>query len=225
VPLEYTIHKGIQAATLRTETTPAIIFTTEADLTIRPPVVKSVFTHRASLDVEHPCEIAHGVLGRTLEYCIQHPGQTVGFAAAGEAGEVHAQLKQMVVPPHARLAGGHLPACGDVVPVVGTMVDRMQEQPLMLRRSGKIRLIKNRVRDSESGVTIPCAFGFQKIAKAQQSKALELRSVTSLARLYRDQNRGSEAQAGLSEALAKFSQGFETPDLQAAAALLAELRN
>jgi len=46
---EYTIHKGIQAATLRTETTPAIIFTTEADLTIRPPVVKSVFTHRASL--------------------------------------------------------------------------------------------------------------------------------------------------------------------------------
>ena len=63
------------------------------------------------------------------------------------------------------------------------------------------------------------------IAKAQQSKALELRSVTSLARLYRDQNRGSEAQARLSEALAKFTQGFETPDLQAASALLAELRN
>jgi predicted phage baseplate assembly protein len=46
---DYTIQKGIQAATLRTETTPAIVFTTEADLTIRPPVVKAVFTHRAAL--------------------------------------------------------------------------------------------------------------------------------------------------------------------------------
>ena len=63
------------------------------------------------------------------------------------------------------------------------------------------------------------------IAMAQQSKALELRSVTSLARLYRGQDRASEAQAALSEALAKFTQGFETPDLQAASALLAELRN
>ena len=46
---EYTIAKGIQAATVRTETTPAIIFTTEADLTIRPPVVSGLFTHRANL--------------------------------------------------------------------------------------------------------------------------------------------------------------------------------
>jgi hypothetical protein len=59
---------------------------------------------------------------------------------------------------------------------------------------------------------------------AQQSKALELRSATSLARLYREQNRASEAEARLSEALAQFTQGFETPDLQAASALLEELR-
>ena len=62
------------------------------------------------------------------------------------------------------------------------------------------------------------------IAKSQQSKALELRSVTSLARLYREQNRASEAEARLSEALVQFTQGFETPDLQAASALLEELR-
>ena len=61
------------------------------------------------------------------------------------------------------------------------------------------------------------------IAKAQQSVAWELRSVTSLARLYRRQHRGSEAQERLSEALAKFTEGFATPDLQAASALLAEL--
>src|SRR6476469_5018568 len=62
------------------------------------------------------------------------------------------------------------------------------------------------------------------IAMAQQSKALELRSATSLARLYREQNRASDAEARLSEALAQFTQGFETPDLQAASALLEELR-
>ena len=61
------------------------------------------------------------------------------------------------------------------------------------------------------------------IARVQQSKAFELRSATSLARLYRDQNRGSEAHEMLSELTAKFTQGFETPDLQAANALLAEL--
>ena len=33
------------------------------------------------------------------------------------------------------------------------------------------------------------------IAMAQQSKALELRSATSLARLYREQNRASEARS------------------------------
>ena len=62
------------------------------------------------------------------------------------------------------------------------------------------------------------------IAKVQQSIAWELRSAISLARLYRAQNRGSQAQTRLSETLAKFTEGFETPDLQAASALLAELR-
>jgi class 3 adenylate cyclase/predicted ATPase len=61
------------------------------------------------------------------------------------------------------------------------------------------------------------------IAKAQQSKAWELRSATSLARLYGGQNRRGEAREQLSAALAKFSEGFDTPDLQAANALLAEL--
>jgi class 3 adenylate cyclase/predicted ATPase len=63
------------------------------------------------------------------------------------------------------------------------------------------------------------------IAKAQQSRAWELRSATSLARLYRRQNRGSEAKERVSEALAKFGEGFDTPDFEAASALLAELGN
>jgi len=45
---EITIPKGTEAATLRTETIPAIVFTTEADLPIRPPLISGVFTHRSS---------------------------------------------------------------------------------------------------------------------------------------------------------------------------------
>jgi predicted phage baseplate assembly protein len=46
---EITIPQGTEVATIRTETAPAIVFTTEADLTIRPPSARGVFTHRESL--------------------------------------------------------------------------------------------------------------------------------------------------------------------------------
>ena len=63
------------------------------------------------------------------------------------------------------------------------------------------------------------------IAKQQQSKAWELRATTSLARLYHKQKRHAEARDRLSVAHAKFTQGFETPDLRAAKSLLTELQN
>src|SRR5262249_1179394 len=46
---EVTIDEGTEAATLRTETAAATVFTTERDLAIRPPVLRGIFTHRASL--------------------------------------------------------------------------------------------------------------------------------------------------------------------------------
>ena len=46
------------------------------------------------------------------------------------------------------------------------------------------------------------------IAKRQQSKAWELRGVTSLARLYRKQSRHADARGKLAEALGKFTQGY-----------------
>jgi len=63
------------------------------------------------------------------------------------------------------------------------------------------------------------------LAKQQQSKAWELRSATSLARLYRRQGRHADARDRVAEALGKFTQGFGTPDLQDANLLLGELGN
>jgi predicted phage baseplate assembly protein len=48
-PNEITISEGTEVATVRTETAPAIIFTTESDFVIRPPTIVGAFTHRETL--------------------------------------------------------------------------------------------------------------------------------------------------------------------------------
>ena len=45
----FTLSAGVQVGTLQTETSPAIVFETERELLIRPPVVRGVFSHNAQL--------------------------------------------------------------------------------------------------------------------------------------------------------------------------------
>jgi predicted ATPase len=61
------------------------------------------------------------------------------------------------------------------------------------------------------------------IARAQRAKSLELRAAMSLARLWRQRNRAREAPHLLREVYGCFTEGFDTPDLRAARALLVEL--
>jgi DNA-binding SARP family transcriptional activator len=61
------------------------------------------------------------------------------------------------------------------------------------------------------------------IARSQQAKSLELRATMSLARLWIAQDRSDDARRQLSELYSWFTEGFETPDLQAARLLLARL--
>jgi len=60
------------------------------------------------------------------------------------------------------------------------------------------------------------------IARSQQAKSWELRTATSLARLWRDQGRCDEARDLLGPVYGWFTEGYDTPDLQEARALLAE---
>jgi predicted ATPase len=61
------------------------------------------------------------------------------------------------------------------------------------------------------------------IARRQQAKSWELRAATSLAQLWRDQGRRSEARDLLAPVFGWFTEGFDTPVLQEAKALLEDL--
>jgi len=61
------------------------------------------------------------------------------------------------------------------------------------------------------------------IARRQKAKSLELRAVMSLAKLWQQQGKRSEAQQLLAEIYNWFTEGFDTPDLKAARQLLSEL--
>jgi predicted ATPase len=61
------------------------------------------------------------------------------------------------------------------------------------------------------------------IAQGQEAKLWELRAAASLARLRRDQGRHAEARELLAPVYAWFTEGFATPDLKEAKALLDEL--
>jgi predicted ATPase len=61
------------------------------------------------------------------------------------------------------------------------------------------------------------------VARRQQAKSWELRATVSLARLWQKQGRVEEARQMLAEIYGWFTEGFDTPDLQEAKALLEEL--
>ena len=61
------------------------------------------------------------------------------------------------------------------------------------------------------------------IAHHQQARSLELRAATSLARLWQTQGKAKEARELLALIYAWFTEGFDTPDLIEAKALLDEL--
>jgi hypothetical protein len=61
------------------------------------------------------------------------------------------------------------------------------------------------------------------VARGQQSKSLELRAATSLARLWETQGKRAEARDLLDPIHGWFTEGLDTPDLQDAKALLGQL--
>jgi predicted ATPase len=61
------------------------------------------------------------------------------------------------------------------------------------------------------------------VARRQEAKSLELRAAMSLARLWQQQGKRTDAHALLASVYGWFTEGFDTADLQEAKALLREL--
>ena len=62
------------------------------------------------------------------------------------------------------------------------------------------------------------------VARRQEARSFELRAATSLARLRRDRGKRAEAHDLLAPIHGWFTEGFDTPDLRDASALLDGLR-
>ena len=79
---------------------------------------------------------------------------------------------------------------------------------------------------AETGEDGEAAAWFQQAidtARSQQAKSLELRAATSLARLWRNQGKCTEARDLLAPVYSWFTEGFDTADLKDAKALLDEI--
>jgi predicted ATPase len=62
------------------------------------------------------------------------------------------------------------------------------------------------------------------VARRQSAKSWELRTTTSLARLWQKQDKGKDAKRMLSEIYDWFTEGFDSPDLKEARSFLSELK-
>jgi predicted ATPase len=94
------------------------------------------------------------------------------------------------------------------------------EEPELHRLNGELLLLQDAGAPAEAE---RCFREAVQIGRRQQAKSWELRATMSLARLLRDTDRREEAWRMLSEIYGWFTEGFDTPDLKDAKALLDEL--
>jgi class 3 adenylate cyclase/predicted ATPase len=88
------------------------------------------------------------------------------------------------------------------------------------RTRGSLLLARRKANIAESAASYQRAL---EVARAQEARSFELRASTSLARLWRDQGKRTEARDVLAPIYGWFTEGFDTADLKEAKALLDEL--
>ncbi|HEX3349721.1 MAG TPA: winged helix-turn-helix domain-containing protein [Acetobacteraceae bacterium] len=93
-------------------------------------------------------------------------------------------------------------------------------RPEALRIRGDVRLLSG---TADAAAAEKDFRGSLDLARRQETLSWELRTVTSLARLWRDQGLRREARELLASTYDRFSEGFQTADLKAAKLLLDEL--
>jgi len=193
-----------------------------------------------------PSWLANGMAQRSWALTVQGQGET-GIAQLHQGLTAHRATGEEVARPYllALLAeaygrGGQaeegLNVLAEALAVVNKTEERFYEAELY-RLKGQLTLQQFQVSSSKFQVenslgssvqsleskAEECFFKAIEIARRQQAKSLELRAVTSLARLWQQQGKKEEARQMLAEVYGWFTEGLDTQDLRDAKALLAEL--
>jgi class 3 adenylate cyclase/predicted ATPase len=119
----------------------------------------------------------------------------------------------------ATLANGLVQEASRTLDKAFDLVERTRERwwEAELHRLRGQSLVKATGRTHEAEI---CYQNALRIAREQGARSLELRAATSLAQLWRDQNKGQDALDLLAPVYDWFTEGFDTPDLKDAKALL-----
>jgi len=145
-----------------------------------------------------------------------------GLALAGETGSQVGAPALFGLLAEVQHAAGQLVAAQRAV-ATGLAIAARTGQPFwdaeLHRLDGELLLATGGTRD-EVAARYRRALA---IARAQSSRAFELRTTMSLARLLHDQGRGAAGRDSLAAACARFAEGFVTGDLVEAKALLEAL--
>jgi predicted ATPase/DNA-binding winged helix-turn-helix (wHTH) protein len=121
-------------------------------------------------------------------------------------------------------AAGQIPEALAAVDRAIASCDRTGEAWLLaelLRIRGEVQLRSRQAQAAEDGEA--SLLRSMEIARNQGALAWELRTATSLATLWHRTGRSTDARTLASTVLAKFTEGFATPDYRAATALLADI--
>jgi predicted ATPase len=146
-----------------------------------------------------------------------------GLVAQQATGAKIARPHFLALLAEAYAAAGQAEAGLGVLAEALALVDHTAErywEAEVYRLKGKL-LLRQAVPDAPQAEA--CFQQALAIARRQQAKSYKLRAALSLSRLWQQQGKRAEAQELLAPIYSRFTEGFDTPDLQEAKALLEDL--
>jgi predicted ATPase len=144
-----------------------------------------------------------------------------GMAALQALGAVYMRPYYLALLAELHAKAGDIEQGLTVLAEARALVDQREEhwcEAELFRIKGELLLMREEDAEAEAAFVRAVA-----VARSQAAKSPELRAATSLARLWRTQDKSAEARGMLAEIYDWFSEGFDTPDLQDARALLEQL--
>jgi tetratricopeptide (TPR) repeat protein len=192
-----------------------------------PRQAETVGTQLLSLSEErgfaYACDLAHGVVGWARAQ-LGRTGEGVSLIRQALAGLAEKEARVGNTDVLTRLAEAQALG-GAIREALGTMDLALQAnseelvfRPNAMRYRGTLRLKvgQNELAEADFRDAI-------ETAQRMSAKAWELRAAMSMARLWRDQGKRTEARELLASVYGWFTEGFDTLDLKEARALLDEL--